>query len=129
MSRLLTLEISGLPPTVNSMYRNSNSRRYKRPEVAEWQEEIAGLMTEQWPLGRPPYSGRVSVIVKFTVKSRRRWDIDNRVKALLDCLEIAGVVENDSQIDSLKVTRNSGTDNKTSIILMEYEGSCSDEGA
>ena len=122
MKILLNLEISGLPPTVNHMYKNYGSRRYKQPEVTEWQEETAALMSEQWRSGSPPYSGRASVSIEFTVKARRAWDIDNRLKALLDCLEIAGILKNDNQIDSLQVTRCKGNVDSTRIILMEYKG-------
>ena len=121
MNTLLALEIPELPPTVNSMYRNSNSRRYKRPEVTGWQEEIAVLMSEQWGAGRPPYTGRVSVCVSFIDGCYRAWDIDNRLKSLLDCLEIAGILKNDNQIDSLQVTRCKGKEDSTRIILMEYK--------
>ena len=130
MSTLLTLEFEGLPPTVNSMYRNVGSRRYKQPEVQDWQEEISSLMAEEWnkveknspvPHERPPYRRQVAAEIELTSKDRRGWDIDNRLKSLLDCLELAGVLVNDSQIDSLKVTRNYGEGNKTRIILMEYK--------
>ena len=129
MSVLLTLEIPGLPPTANSMYRNSGTHRYKRQEVTEWQEEVSGLMREHWNRNavtpgavEAPSCRSVEVQIEFTVKGRYRWDIDNRLKALLDCLEIGGILANDNQIDSLKVTRTRGNKDSTRIILMEYEG-------
>lgn len=122
MDKILTLEFSGLPPTLNQMYRNSVTHRYKRPEVTDWQEEIADLMTEHYPAECPPYTGRVSVSIIFTVSDRRAWDIDNRVKALLDCLEMGGIIANDNQIDKLTVTRHKGKKNSTRITLMEYKG-------
>ncbi len=130
MSILLALEFEGLPPTVNTMYRNSGSRRYKRQEVQDWQDDIAGLMSEQWKKSMPnfsagvfyrePYSGRAFVDITFTTKSKRNWDIDNRIKSLLDCLEIAGVLDNDNQIDGLNVKRHKGYQNKTQFTLMEF---------
>ena len=128
---LLSLEFEGLPPTVNTMYRSSGSRRYKRQEVQDWQEDIAAMMAEQWkktlpnfPVGVPykkPYSKRVCVSIDFTTKDKRNWDIDNRIKSLLDCLEIAGVLLNDNQIDGLNVRRHKGHENKTKITLMELK--------
>ena len=118
MSVLLSLEFEGLPPTANTMYRNSGSRRYKRQEVQDWQEEIAGLMSEQWNIR--PYSRRVQINIKFTTKDKRHWDIDNRIKSLLDCLEIAGVLLNDNQRDGLNVRRHRGDQNKTRISVMEF---------
>lgn len=119
MSVLLSLEFEGLPPTVNTMYRNSGSRRYKRQEVQNWQQDIAGFFCKHWK-GRP-YFSRVCVDITFTAKSIRNWDIDNRIKSLLDCLEIAGVLANDNQIDGLNVRRHKGDQNKTQITLMEFK--------
>ena len=128
---LLSLEFEGLPPTVNTMYRNSGSRRYKRQAVEDWQEDIAGMLSEKWNtpinnylsgvLCKKPYSKRVCVSIEFTTKDKRNWDIDNRIKSLLDCLEIAGVLLNDNQIDGLNVRRHRGQENKTKITLMEFK--------
>ncbi|MBR0185777.1 MAG: RusA family crossover junction endodeoxyribonuclease [Synergistaceae bacterium] len=118
MSVLLSLEFDGLPPTANNMYRNSGSRRYKRQEVQDWQDDIAGLMSELWK--NQPYRNRSQVNINFTTKDKRNWDIDNRIKPLLDCLEIAGVLLNDNQIDGLNVRRRKGDQNKTLITLMEF---------
>lgn len=118
MTELLSLEFDGLPPTVNTMYRNSGSRRYKRQEVQDWQEDIAGFLSERWR--KRPYFSRAQVNIEFAVKGNRNWDIDNRIKSLLDCLEIAGVLENDNQIDGLNVTRHKGDQNKTKITLLEF---------
>ena len=131
MGLLLSLEFDGLPPTVNTMYRSSGSHRYKRQEVQDWQEDIAAMMAEQrqksipnFPSGvfcSKPYCKRVQVSIDFTTKDRRNWDIDNRIKSLLDCLEIAGVLLNDNQIDGLNVRRHKGQENKTKISVMELK--------
>ena len=69
LSELLSLEFDGLPPTINKMYRNSGSRRYKRQEVQYWQEDIAGLLSEHW--NRRPYFGRVRINIEFITKDKR----------------------------------------------------------
>ena len=129
MSELMTIEFEGLPPTVNQMYRSAGNRRYKQNVVADWQEDIASLMAKEWnktkrrsalgAINKAPYAGRAAVRILFTVNTNRRWDIDNRMKALLDCLEMSGVLEDDSQIDYLSVTREKGAKLQTRIILLE----------
>ena len=64
VKELLAIEIDGLPPTVNMMYRGLQGHRYKTKECLEWQ----------------------SCVVSELAKS---WDVDNRVKALQDCLSKA----------------------------------------
>ncbi|MBQ3447317.1 MAG: RusA family crossover junction endodeoxyribonuclease [Synergistaceae bacterium] len=122
MSMIFRLEIEGLPPSVNSMYRTGKfSARYKRPEVAEWQEELTARMRECWnkPLA---YMDVVEVHVLFTVKDNRRWDVDNRLKALLDCLSMAGVIHDDSQIWGIVALRVKGEYSRTRIEVREYTG-------
>lgn len=120
ISTLMRIEFEGLPPTVNQMYRTgSRGQRYKKPEVAEWQEEISAKIKEAWS-NSLPYEGEVSVSVIFTVSTKRRWDIDNRLKALFDCLQSAGVIKNDSQISGIMAGKNDGDRDCTSLEVREY---------
>ena len=77
-------------------------------------------MRDAWQ-GREAYDGAVSLDVKFRVKDRRRWDIDNRLKVLQDCLMTGGVIEDDSQIKELHVKRERTGDTGTYIILTALE--------
>lgn len=104
MKTIFSIEISGLPPTINHYYRRGYHSVYKTAEAREWQEEIVSLMREQRS-GQNSYTGAVELEIIYQVQSRRKWDIDNRVKALQDCLELAGIIKNDNQIEILKVRR------------------------
>ena len=122
MSILLSLEFEGLPPSVNAMYRTGKgSKRYKKPEVSEWQDEIAALMRRAWDNPRP-YTGEVEVHILFMVSNKRRWDVDNRLKALLDCLAHGGVIKDDTQISGILAQRQTGEASSTKIEVREYIG-------
>ena len=122
INTLLSLDFAGLPPSVNQMYRTSRgSARYKKPEVSEWQEEIAAVMRKAWG-GKKPYADVVEVRVLFTVANDRRWDVDNRLKALLDCLAYGGVIHDDSQIWGIVAARVKGDTNTTKITMKKYSG-------
>ncbi len=118
MSEKLDIELLGLPPTVNHMYRTGNRSRYKTLEVREYQQYAVNKMREAWQ-GRKILSGRIEMRIIFTTDNKRRWDIDNRVKALQDCLSIAGVIHDDSQLDALYVERCYGNGQSTKIIVNE----------
>ena len=120
MSKIFKLLLSGLPPSANQMYRTGrNGNRYKRREVSDWQEETAELVREAW--GKPEaYTGEVEVHVVFTVREKRRWDVDNRLKALLDCLALGGVIEDDSQISGITAFRREGELSQTQIEVERY---------
>ena len=115
---ILNLELIGLPPTVNHMYRTGYKSRYKTLEVREYQNYAVSKMRERWT-GRQTCTGRLELRLIFTTDDKRRWDIDNRVKALQDCLSIAGVIRDDSQLDALHVERCYGKEKGTRIILAE----------
>lgn len=122
ISELVRVMLKGLPPTVNHMYRTGrNGIRYKRIEVEEWQEEVSGIIRKAWG-ENPPYEGNVEVRVLFRVKDNRRWDIDNRLKALFDCLEEGGAIKNDTQIWGIKAQRVSGEEDMTQVEMMKYTG-------
>ena len=114
---LLELELEGLPPTVNHLYRTGRfSIRYKTVGGRKYQEQVSFLLAQKWQ-SRPAYSGDVELRIEFTVKSRRKWDIDNRVKALQDCLNMAGIVKDDSQVQILHVERRQGDADMTQLEI------------
>lgn len=51
------------------------------------------------------YSARLAVTIKLHAPNKRRFDIDNRVKAVLDALVRAQVFDDDEQVDDLRVLR------------------------
>ena len=117
---LLDLEFEGLPPTVNHIYRGARGWRYLTQETRDFQDRITALLREQWQ-DKDTFTGSVFLSIYFYPGNKRRWDIDNRVKALQDCLEKAGIIQNDSQIDALFVKREHGKKNATRIILRKWD--------
>ena len=111
--------IDGLPPTVNNYYIRTPNRVCRRAEAREWQEAAIAELAARWGK-REAYRGAVELHIIFEVKTKRKWDIDNRIKPLQDCLEHAGVIANDSQVESLHVKRKYGKQVKTHIILEDY---------
>lgn len=111
MTYLLSITLDGLPPTVNHLYRTGGRHRYKTPEGAAYQEATAAEMRAQREAlparhCRGPYLGQVALHIVMTARSRRKWDLDNRVKAVQDCLQMAGIIKDDSQITELVVRRD-----------------------
>ena len=53
-------------------------------------------------------ASRLSLEIVLWPKDKRKYDIDNRIKALLDSLQDAGVFDDDEQIDQINVYRGDG---------------------
>jgi Holliday junction resolvase RusA-like endonuclease len=119
MNNLFELELEGLPPTVNTMYRSVSGRRYKRADAKSYQERVSCEMRRLW--SGAPYDGRAELRIEFTTKDKRRWDIDNRVKALQDCLVLSGVLADDTLIDTLHVERRKGDTTSTRLVVNPLE--------
>ena len=119
MSVLIEVEIKGLPPSVNKMYGVSRHGKFKLGDVSKWQAQ-AVTEIQRKRTSRSVYTGDVELSIILYSNSRRRWDVDNRVKALQDCLQFAGVVENDAQVQKLTVERVHGNSEKTFLTVCEY---------
>ena len=50
-------------------------------------------------------SDRISIDIKLYAPNRRKYDIDNRIKPLLDALAFAVVFPDDEAVDKITVTR------------------------
>ena len=118
METLCEVELNGLPPTVNHLYRTGRSgHRYKTAMGKLYQDYVSVILRQRWN-GRPKYTGNVEVRIEFITKSHRRWDIDNRVKALQDCLNIGGILKDYSQVQVLHVERVYGQKERTRLKII-----------
>lgn len=52
-----------------------------------------------------PAEGRLAIEIKAYPPDKRKRDLDNILKSLLDSLVHAGVVEDDSQFDAIAIAR------------------------
>ena len=97
------------PPSVNRYWRSVPMGRGRGVRVlisregrADRREAVARLARFR---SRRPLCGRLDVRVELCAPTRRALDIDNRLKALLDAMQHAGVYRDDGQIDRLLVER------------------------
>ena len=117
MKKLISMELEGLPPTVNHLYRTYRNRRYKTAKAQAYQESVSARLRSEWQY-KEPCTESIEVRITFITKDKRRWDIDNRVKALQDCLSLAGIIKDDKQVNILHVERHAGS--KTATYLDVY---------
>jgi crossover junction endodeoxyribonuclease RusA len=113
----IDLTVANLPPTVNHYWLAAGKRRYISIPGHAFRALIVAAVN-----GRK-ISGRLNCYVELTASNRRRWDLDNRIKALLDALQHAGLFDDDSQVDKLTVYRMTvGDTDRTRVVISRIEG-------
>ncbi|VTS08525.1 RusA family crossover junction endodeoxyribonuclease [Tuwongella immobilis] len=93
------------PPSVNSYWRTFQGRMIISREGREYRKAVQALLLPLGPAIRQHATERLAVLLQVFPPDRRRRDLDNLGKALLDALAAAGVYEDDSQIDDFHVIR------------------------
>lgn len=91
------------PPSSNTYWRRNGHRYFITPKGIAYRQTTTILAT-QWR-DRFDKDKRLSVIVEAYPPDKRRRDVDNIFKCLLDSMQWARVYVDDSQIDRLLVER------------------------
>ena len=90
------------PPSVNHYYRRVGPRTLISREGRRYRESVASTLAE---LGVRRMEGPLAMEVELFPPDRRRRDIDNTMKALLDSLQHGGAYRDDSQVWKLTIER------------------------
>lgn len=101
-----TFEVSlPWPPTVNTYWRHANRGGttivYIAKEGQIYRTAVQGLIANK----RKLHTGRLKVEIEAWPPDKRKRDLDNILKSLLDAMTYAGIWEDDSQIDDLRIYR------------------------
>lgn len=91
------------PPSMNTYWRNFRGNTVLSKSGRLYKTAVAECVVEQ---NIPKFGGkRLEVTLFLYPRSKVVTDLDNRLKAVLDGLEEAGVYDNDGQIDVLMIQR------------------------
>ena len=104
------------PPSANRYYRNVGRRTLISREGRAYREKVRTIL----PAGlTAPLAGPVAVYVDVFPPDRRRRDLDNTQKALLDALQHGGAYEDDSQIALLHIERRDVVKDGKVVVRIE----------
>ena len=89
------------PPSANHYWRHVGPKVLISKQGRDYRKAVEAAA---FPVGAPQ-SDRLSVKVRLFPPDRRRRDLDNTLKPLLDACTHAGLWLDDSQIDELTIVR------------------------
>ena len=105
------------PPSVNHYWGQAGNHRFIGKKGKEFRAQVMDAANEA---GIQALEGRLAVHIALFPPDKRKRDVDNVLKPLLDACEHAGCYENDSQIDELHITRRDVIkDGACTIIIIQ----------
>ena len=112
----MTLELPW-PPQANHLYTVARGRKILSSKGRAYRANVLASCLEQ----RAPRLGtaRIALTVTAHPPDRRKRDLDNLTKGLLDALQYARVFNDDAQVDHLAITR--GEVRKGGQLLVHIE--------
>ena len=103
------------PPSINNYYaRQKNGAVYIKPEGKSYRIAV------KWNLHlAKPIEGKVKLHVDVFPPDRKKRDLDNLNKCLLDSLQFSGIIKDDYDIDYLSMRRCEVTPGGKVIVQIE----------
>lgn len=109
------------PPTANTYWRRNGGTYFISAKGIAYRNLTAIKCASL--SGAFPKEKRLVVVIHAYPPDRRRRDIDNICKCLLDSLQKAGVYHDDCQIDELIIRRFKELRNEVHVMIGEIEAS------
>lgn len=104
------------PPSVNTYWRANGHRRFISKAGVDFKQAVAEYVIEH---EIPKYgSQRLGLAITIYGPNKRKFDLDNRLKAVLDALQDAGVFDDDEQVDILLVKRGEIVKNGLAVVII-----------
>ena len=88
---------------MNTMWRNFKGRTVLSKAGRVFRQEVQDIVVNQNI--RKFGDKKLKITMVLRPRDKRKTDIDNRIKAVLDALEHAGVFDDDFQVDHLEMIR------------------------
>jgi crossover junction endodeoxyribonuclease RusA len=98
----MTVELP-FPPSVNGYWRSFRGRQIISAKGRQYRDDVQAVVLCH--PRRQRFTGRLRVLAELWVPDKRRRDVDNSLKAILDSVTHAGLWDDDEQIDDLRIVR------------------------
>ncbi len=113
-NKFLQLELPW-PPTINTYWRRNGNRYFITDKGLSYRREVIELCYKHHK--HFTAEDRISVLIEAYPPDKRKRDLDNILKSLLDSLCHAGIYTDDSQIDRLHIWRQGALEGRIIVSL------------
>lgn len=103
------------PPSVNHYYRRNGGRYFISKRGQDYREYVAKVCYAYQ--GLFVAEDRIRLRIKAYPPDKRKRDLDNLFKSVLDSIQHSGIYVDDSQIDKLSIERMPEYEGKISVHL------------
>jgi len=103
------------PPSVNHYWRHTKNGHYISKEGLTFREIVQYSTLKHRNI--IPDDAKLSVRVEAFPPDKRKRDLDNVLKALLDALQKSGVYKDDGQIDKLSIERKTPLNGRVLVTI------------
>lgn len=103
--------------------RNGKPAIVKTPAYEKWIEAASAALMERRAAGDwPDISGSEFVHVLIEARIRKRMDLDNCVKPVLDLLQNCGVIGNDRRVSRIETVKTTIPDGDEPFLIVNARG-------
>jgi crossover junction endodeoxyribonuclease RusA len=107
------------PPSINHYWRHTKNGHYISNEGQEYRQLVLFRCLKYRDLFTK--ADRFSIHIDAFPPDKRKRDLDNILKSLLDALQHGGLYPDDSQIDRLSIERNSALNGIVRVTLTKIQ--------
>lgn len=111
----MTFFIPGTPPTVNTYWRRNRNRYFISEKGLNYAKDFGYSCPKQ------SFEGPVEVQIRWIRPDKRRRDVDNISKVILDCLEKSGILKDDTQVYRLILDKTPEPSKKDAGVEIEVK--------
>lgn len=105
------------PPSVNTYYRRGKFATYLSDAGRKYKIAVSDALALQHA---PKYGdAKLKITMVLRPRDKRKIDIDNRIKAVLDSLQDAGLFDDDYQVDELTIIRGEPIKDGKLVVIIE----------
>lgn len=108
-----------MPPSTNRLWRNVGKKVILSKEYRAYKARVMPTMRNALHSGWVKTDKPLRVSVTLLKSNGVKFDIDNRFKALFDCMESVGFFFNDNQIVELSAIKKNNSKETMCIVSVE----------